>query len=365
METYPLKSISLKEAIEKQFQLVDFITEEFTGQEALSLGDLGVVPPYNQPLTTLKVEKVLAKFFNSEACRLVRGAGSGAIKEGLMSLLKPNSTLLVHEAPIYETTNNTLKWMNINIIEADFNDLKELEDVLKDNAIDAALVQYTRQTLFDSYEIEEVINLIKKYFIPIITDDNYAVMKVSKIGVEMGADLSAFSLFKLLGPEGIGCLVGKAKYIEPVVKRLYSGGSQVQGHEALEALRSLIYAPVALAIQAEVVDEVAKSLNSGAIKGVKKAFVANAQSKVVIVELEKDNAAEVIIESAKLGAAPHPVGAESKYEFVPMFYRVSKTVADQLGGATHNLIRINPMRSGTATVLKILEKAITICSQDN
>ncbi len=361
MKTYPLESITLSEAIEKQFQLVDAITKEFSGLEVLALGDLGVVSPYNQPTTTIKVEKALARFFQVEACRLVRGAGSGAIKEGLMSLLNPGSTLLVHQAPIYETTKTTLKWMNINLIEVDFNDLNALKETLKNNKIDAVLIQYTRQTLTDSYEMGEVIKTIKENSdLPIITDDNYAVMKVTKIGVELGADLSAFSTFKLLGPEGIGCLVGKQKYIDPVVKRLYSGGSQVQGHEALETLRGMIYAPVALAIQAQVVDEVAQALNQGRISGVLEALVANAQSKVVIVKLKKNNAAAVIKKAAKLGAAPHPIGAESKYEFVPMFYRVSKTVADQLAGATDNLIRINPMRSGTETVLRILEEAIAL-----
>ena len=66
--------------------------------------------------------------------------------------------------------------------------------------------------------------------------------------VECGADLSAFSMFKLLGPEGIGCVVGKKRYIEKIVAANYSGGGQVQGHEALACLRGMIYAPVALAI---------------------------------------------------------------------------------------------------------------------
>jgi hypothetical protein len=36
-----------------------------------------------------------------------------------------------------------------------------------------------------------------------VTDDNYAVMKVPRIGCQCGADLSCFSLFKLLGPGGV------------------------------------------------------------------------------------------------------------------------------------------------------------------
>ena len=36
MKTYPLESISLEEAKQKQFQLIDAITKEFQGKEFLS-----------------------------------------------------------------------------------------------------------------------------------------------------------------------------------------------------------------------------------------------------------------------------------------------------------------------------------------
>ena len=87
--------------------------------------------------------------------------------------------------------------IGIGKVEADFNNFKDLKEVLKNNNFDAALLQYTRQKIDDSYDIEEVIKEIKKYDIPVVTDDNYAVMKVNKIGSELGADLSAFSTFKL------------------------------------------------------------------------------------------------------------------------------------------------------------------------
>ena len=111
-------------------------------------------------------------------------------------------------------------------------------------------------------------------------------MKVSKIGVQCGADLSAFSMFKLLGPEGVGCVLGKKSYIDKIEEFNYSGGSKVQGIEAMEVLRGLVYAPVALAIQAEVNEELVIRLNHGEVKGVKQAFLANAQSKVLLVNLK-------------------------------------------------------------------------------
>lgn len=360
MKTYPLESITLDEAKKMQFKLIDAITRHFKGAEILSLGDLGVVQGLNKPTITLKVEKVLADFFETEAAVLVRGAGTAAIRWGLYSMLKPGDTLLVHDAPIYPTTKVTVESMGLNLIKADFNKNEEIIKVIKENKIDGVLIQYTRQKIEDSYDMAEVLKVIREGLgeIPVITDDNYAVMKVKKIGAQLGADLSAFSLFKLLGPEGIGCVVGKKEYIEKIIKSNYSGGGQTQGHEALEALRGLVYAPVALAIQAEVNNELVERLNAGELKHVKNAFLANAQSKVLLVELKEPIAKKVIKEAEALGAAPNPVGAESKYEFVPMFYRVSGTFRAADSTLEERMIRINPMRSGADTIIRILKEAI-------
>ena len=257
--------------------------------------------------------------------------------------------------------------MGIVPIFADFNDTSKVKAVLLENSdIKGAIVQYTRQRIEDSYIMEDVISTIKSLRpeIPVLTDDNYAAMKVRKIGVELGADLSAFSSFKLLGPEGVGILVGSKEYIDKIAALNYSGGSQVQGHEAMEVIRGLIYAPVSLAISAGVSEELAHRLNSGEVEGVKKAFIANAQSKVLLVQLEEEIAEEVILSAETFGAAPNPVGAESKYEFVPMFYRVSGTFKAADKSLERTMVRINPMRSGADTVIKILKKSIA-CAKNN
>ena len=359
MKTYPLESITLEEAKRKQFKLIDIITRKFRGSEILTRGDLGVVKGLNKPRTTKKVEEVIADFFGVEKAVLVRGAGTAAIKWGLYSILKNSKTrkVLVHKAPIYPTTLVSLQMLNTNILEADYNNLEELERILKNEKIDVAIVQYTRQKIDDSYKIDEVIEKIKEYEVPILTDDNYAVMKVKDIGVELGANLSAFSTFKLLGPEGIGCLVGNEKYISQVVESNYSGGGQVQGHEALDVLRGMVYAPVSLAIQGEVNDELIQILNNGRLSFIKNAYLVNAQSKVVIVELKENIAEEMLVHSEKLGALPNPVGAESKYEFSPLFYRVSGTVRKTDPTLEKRMIRINPNRAGVETIIRILEES--------
>ena len=360
VKTYPLESITMDEAKKLQFKLIDTITKHFNGKDILTLGDLGVVMGINKPVTTLKVEQTLAEFFGVEKVALLRGAGTGALRWGILSMIKPGGTMLVHDAPIYPTTKVTLDSMGLKIVKADFNNEDKITQVLTKENIDAVLIQYTRQKIDDKYDVENVIKVIRqvKGDIPIITDDNYAVMKVRKIGVQCGAQLSAFSLFKLLGPEGIGCLIGKSSYVDKVIELNYSGGSQVQGHEAMSALRGLVYAPVQLAIQAEVNEELVQRFNTGEVKGVKNAFLANAQSKVLLVELDSDVAKKVLEEAEKLGAAPNPVGAESKYEFVPMVYRVSGTFRATDPTLEERMIRINPMRSGADTIIRIIREAI-------
>ena len=69
-------------------------------------------------------------------------------------------------------------------------------------------------------------------------------MKVKDIGVSAVRIFPAFSAFKLLGPEGVGVIVGKQEPIGRLVKESYSGGMRVQGHEALDVLRGMVYAPV-------------------------------------------------------------------------------------------------------------------------
>jgi len=74
--------------------------------------------------------------------------------------------------------------------------------------------------------------------------------------------------------------------------------------------------------------------------------------------LKKGNALKVLKEAEKFGALPHPVGAESKYELAPLFYRASATFRAQDKSAMDHLIRINPNRAGASTIIEILKKAI-------
>lgn len=359
MKTYPLESISIEEAMQKQFKLVDEITKEFKGSEFLQLGDLGVVQPLNKPTYTKKVENVIANFFNQEDSILVQGAGTGAIRFALIAILKPGQTILVHDAAIYPTTKVSIDSLGLKVVKADFNDINKIKEVIANNHIDGALVQYTRQKIDDSYQVGEVIRVIKDNIdVPVITDDNYAAMKVSKIGAELNADLACFSTFKLQGPEGVGVVVGKKHYIDLIEKLNYSGGSKVQGFQANEVMRAMTNAPVALAIQAMVNEELVKRLNNNEIPEVKGAFLANAQSKVLLVEFKEEIALDILKISNDFGAAPNPIGAESKYELAPMIYRLSATFRETDPSLSRRMIRINPMRSSADTVIRILKASL-------
>ena len=115
---------------------------------------------------------------------------------------------------------------------------------------------------------------------------------------------------------------------------------------------------MSLAIQAQVGQECVRRLKEGDVPHVKDAFLANAQSKVLLVEFDQDIAEQVLEEAERQGAAPNPVGAESKYEFVPMFYRVSGTFRKADPTLEGRMIRINPMRSGADTIMRVLQESI-------
>ncbi|MFM1515267.1 aminotransferase class V-fold PLP-dependent enzyme [Helcococcus ovis] len=361
MKTYPLESMNLEEAIKKQHEFIDCISKVFKYNETLMAGDFGLNIKNNQPLFTRKVEKVFADFFNSESAVLVRGSGTGAIREALASILKPGDKILIHKSEIYSTTKNSFEMMGYIIVKADFNDLNNLKEVLHNNKdIKSCLIQYTRQEINDKYEMKDVIETIKNNSvdIKIITDDNYAVMKVKKVGTQLNANLSCFSLFKLLGPQGIGIVIGDKIFIDKIREFHYSGGSQVQGTEAMEAMRNFIYAPVQLAIQSIQIEKIYNRLKLGEINEVEDVVIANAQSKVILIKFKDKIAKKVLDIAGEYGAIPYPVGSESRYEIVPLFYRLSGTMRKTNGEYEDYWIRINPMKASADTVIKILKKSI-------
>ncbi|MGI8824075.1 MAG: aminotransferase class V-fold PLP-dependent enzyme [Chloroflexota bacterium] len=349
----------MEEAQTTQFRLIECVCAHFDGRSLLS-SDLGVTPACGRPETTQKVEAVLADFFGTEGAALTQGAGTGAIRAMLSAALRAGEMLLIHEAPQYQTTQYTFETMGLNLARTNFNCLEELQGALAGRSdLQFAYVQHARHRPEDSYLLGDVLRALRQADLRALTDENYTVFKVPEIGVELGADASTFSLFKLLGPEGIGCIVGREDIISRVHTMNYSGGGQVQGHQALDALRSLALVPLLWAVQSMVVDEVAARLKGGEVQGVRAAEIANAQDRLVLVLLDEPIARSVVEVSARFGAQNYPVGANSRYEIAPWFYRLSGSFLDASPELADYAIRVNPVRAGTDLTVDILRRSIS------
>ncbi len=147
---------------------------------------------------------MLADAFHAQAAALVQGAGTGAIRAALAALLKPGQRLL-RMTPVYPTTRVIIEQMGLTLITADFNDLSALKQVVDEQQPDAALVQHTRQQPQDRYVLADVLATLRAAGVPALTDDNYAVMKVARIGCECGANVSTFSLLQAIWARGRWC----------------------------------------------------------------------------------------------------------------------------------------------------------------
>lgn len=357
-ETFPLPTVPLDDAVARQFRLLECVARHFTGEQ-LFTADLGVVPGPGRPRTTARVEAVLAEYFGAGDAALVQGAGTGAIRAALGAALDADAgPLLIHRAPAYRTTATTLRGLGVRTVPVDLNDSRAVHDALASGHLSWAYVQHTRQRLADGYDPGEVIAACRAYGVRVIVDDNYAVLRVPECGVELGADASCFSLFKLHGPEGVGAVIGARDLVERVRADNYSGGGQVQGGQALEALRALTHVPVLWAVQSRVVTEAAERLAAGEVAGVAEVRIANAQDRCLLVRLERPIARELPAAAARHGAAPYPVGANSRYEVAPLFYRASASILDDAPELADRLIRINPMRAGADLVLDILRRSL-------
>ncbi|MDQ1385001.1 MAG: hypothetical protein QOG65_2380 [Actinomycetota bacterium] len=362
--THPLPAPTLHEARQLQFRLMECICAHFDGAQLLS-ADVGVTPEIGRPLTTARAENALAEFFGTEACALTQGAGTGAIRAMLMATLAPGDPVIVHSGPPYDTTRTTFRALGLRLVEVDYNDPGALGALPRQlDGTEHAYVQHPRHDLDDAYDPATIIGQLRDAGLSVMTDENYTAFSVPRIGVELGAAASAFSLFKLLGPEGVGCVVGTSKIVEQIHRDNYSGGGQVQGPQALDALRSLVLVPVMWAIKAEVVEELTTRLESGEVPGVVGAAVMNAQDRMVTVLFEQPIARAVVAASARFGGQNYPVGANSRYEIAPFVYRLSGANLEARPDLADYAIRVNPVRAGADLVLSILERSVEAALHD-
>jgi Aminotransferase class-V len=355
--TFPLATVELPQAIACQDRLLECVARHFEGEQLFE-SDAGVVPGLGRPRTTARVEAVLADYFGAPAAALVQGAGTGAIRAALTAGLTAGEPLLIHRAPVYRTTEVTFRGLGLRTEAVDFNDMDALSGALSGGHPRWAYVQHARQRLGDSYDPAAVLGALRTAGLRTVVDDNYAVMRVPESGVELGADASCFSLFKLHGPEGVGAVVGSEELVGRIHDDNYSGGGQVQGHQALDALRALTHVPVMWALQSRVTAEVAERLDAGEVPGVAEVRIANAQDRCLLVRLDRPVARALPAAAARHGAVPYPVGSNSRYEITPLVYRMSSSALEDAPELTDWAVRVNPMRAGADLVLGILRRSI-------
>ncbi|PZF82692.1 aminotransferase class V-fold PLP-dependent enzyme [Jiangella anatolica] len=358
-ETTPLPIATAEDALGMQQRLVGAIAAHFT-DGALFRADVGVVPGLGRPDTTARAEASLAEAFGADDACLVQGAGTGAIRAALSAgpWARGERRVIAHDAPDYATTATTFRDGGVEVARVDFDDDAALDATLAGDPARWVYVQHSRQRLGDRHQPAAVIARAVAAGHGVVVDDNYAVFRTPRIGVQHGATVSAFSLFKLHGPEGVGVVVGSADVVGRARVANYSGGGQVQGAQALAALQALVMVPLNWAAQARAVTELAELLAGGAVPGVVDLRVANAQDLCVIALLDRPVAARVPEWAARHGAAPFPVGSNSRHEITPLVYRLSSSTLAAQPELADWAIRVNPMRAGAELTVRILRSAL-------
>jgi len=126
----------------------------------------------------------------------------------------------------------------------------------------------------------------------------------------------------------------------------------------VSSLKRLVYAPVALAVQAHAVDEIVARLNDGEVAEVARAWVGNHQERGALVEFRQSIAGRVADCAWRWGAAPYPAGLQSKYKTSVMVYRLSRAMCEENPERAQRMLRVNPFRAGPGTVLRVLAAAV-------
>jgi hypothetical protein len=311
------------------------------------------------------VERVLADFFDAEDAALVQGAGTGSIRALLNAGLDPGATVVVHSAHPYKTTLPSMRHMGLDVRQVDFNDADGLRTALREIRPAGLYLQHVPQALGDTHEVDATIALAREQLgdeVTILVDDNYAVMRSRRIGIQMGADGSAFSLFKLLAPDQIGVVAGPAELVAGIRRDLSSAGCQVQGPQAMAALRMLFYAPVSLALQNATVLETTQLINDAVAAGqlgpIRRAFAAQPGIRSIVLVFETACAEQFLRSAWRNGSPSQSVGEEAHYEVLPLFTYLTSTFLKSTPGLEQHAVRINPMRSGPQTILRILRAAL-------
>lgn len=362
LQTWPPRVMTLDEAMRMQFRLVDLIQKHFEGARPADL----FAPDSSALLQDLcamtkRVECILAELFDAEAAVLVPREGTGANQEAAISNLKPGSTVLVHAAPVYPTTATIFRAMGLVQRAVDFNDPVATSQAITPD-LGGVWIQGSRQWIIDRYDVRALISAIKAAApnAVIITDDNFIVMRCPQIACQMGSDLSTFSIKKLGGPLGVGCIVGREARIGAIRKDGHSAGTHIRNPQALEALRALIYAPVASAMQSATEDEIVRRLRAGEVPGVADAHISHSPRRHAMAVLTRPIAKRVLEVLWPANTSQYLSAVLPEFHFeVPTLIRMQSVAGKQDPTLTDWCLRLIPGHAGADTVIRLLDRALS------
>jgi len=101
--------------------------------------------------------------------------------------------------------------------------LKELENVLKNNKVALLSILHTSNLSGITFPVEEIISTAHRYGTLVLLDGAQSVTH-HKIDVQkMDADFFAFSAHKIFGPPGTGILYGKKNLLENLAPFIVGG----------------------------------------------------------------------------------------------------------------------------------------------
>jgi len=375
IQTRPLNQLSLEQAIQLQFKIIDTIPKYFDGKELVQAGDFGhpifmymkngePTRGWSHPDFTVKVERILADVFGAKEATLVWGGGSGAFHRTFMGALNTGDKIVLDDTYPYPTVFPPLRAIGAELMKVDMDNLSEVRKTITK---DVKAVWITHCNELKNYYASEVIDAVRStgHDPLIMVDDNYVACRVEKIGVQLGSDISVFSLYKLLGIENIGAILGAEGKGEKIIEQIRlddvsSAGLMVQGPAALRALKQIIFAPVMLAIHKQVVDETVERLNNGEVDGIDYAVTFSAPSLTPWIKLNEPIADKVCEVAYKYGSTDRPIGAESVHELTFRISHRSFLPPPKIADAfpADSCVTLRPYRAGPNTCINALRKCI-------
>ncbi len=178
------------------------------------------------------METIFAKAEGGFGC-ICTSTGIGAIALLFEAVLKTNDTVLIEKdcyGGTYRLLNVLLEKNNIKTFYADFTDLNDVEEVLKNHKITLVLCESPTNPSLKIVDLTSIGNLCKRYDTLFAVDNSMATFASQK-PLELGADFSVFSTTKFISGHGsvvAGAIVSKDEYWDEKVSYISNAQGRAQ-----------------------------------------------------------------------------------------------------------------------------------------